>query len=165
MRALTRDDLPWLIDLRTAPEVSRFMGGSELQNAVLLDKRIDRYIDSGEKYGFGVSAMMLKSTGEMIGTAGLIHLEDSDDVEVGYAIKQDHWRRGLGYEAAMGWLKFGFEDRGLKRIVAIANPANTGSRRIMEKCGMKYDHTAIYYGNECVFYYITANDFLTKDPK
>lgn len=159
MRSMTRDDLPWLIELRTAPEVSRYMGGSEMQNAEALDKRIDRYIDAGERFGFGVGALVLKETGELIGTAGLIPLETTGEIEVGYSLAQHFWGMGFGFEAAMGWLDFGFEHSGLERIVAIAHPDNIGSRRIMEKCGMSYQYTAAHYGHECVFYVVSREDF------
>ena len=39
------------------------------------------------------------------------------------------------------------------------NPANTGSWRIMEKCGMKYETTEEHYGSPCVLYAISRETF------
>jgi RimJ/RimL family protein N-acetyltransferase len=39
----------------------------------------------------------------------------------------------------MAALKVGFESLGLQRIIAIAQPANAPSRRVMEKCGMIFE--------------------------
>ena len=102
-------------------------------------------------------------TGELIGTSGLQPLEDSGDIEVGYNLSERFWRQGYGYECAMGWLKFGFEDHGLERIVAVAMPENTGSWKIMEKCGMKYEKDEQHYGFDCVLYAISPDEFLKKE--
>jgi ribosomal-protein-alanine N-acetyltransferase len=59
----------------------------------------------------------------------------------------------------MAWLAHGFEKCGLGRIVAVAYPENTGSWKIMEKCGMTYQTTELHYGIECVFYAITRDEF------
>ena len=156
---ITPGDLGWLIELRSAPAVYRYMGGIEMQNAGAIKKRMSFYLECHEKYGFGFSVMTLKSTGERIGTSGIQPLEDTGEIEVGYNLAEKHWRQGYGYECAMAWLKYGFETAGLERIVAVADPANTGSWRIMEKCGMKYETTEDHYGLPCVFYAISKSEF------
>jgi len=40
----------------------------------------------------------------------------------------------------MAILDVGFEMLQLERIVAIAQPTNAASRRVMEKCGLIFDH-------------------------
>ena len=158
-RPLAREDLPWLIEMRSPDPVNRYLGGPSMQNAEALDKRLDFYISCHEKLGFGFSAMELKATGDLIGTSGLQPLEDTGEIEVGYNLSQKYWRKGFGFECAMGWLRHGFETCGLERIVAIAHPDNVGSWRIMEKCGMRYEKTETHYGMECVFYGITREEF------
>ena len=74
---LTPDDLPWLIEMRTPDAVNRYLGGSAMQNAEALTKRLPFYLECHEKFGFGFCTMTLKETGEMIGTSGLQPLEDT----------------------------------------------------------------------------------------
>jgi len=164
MNKIRPDDLAWLIEMRTPDAVNRYLGGPEMQNAEALTKRLPYYLECHEKYGFGFCTMTLKATGEMIGTSGLQPLEDTGEIEVGYNLSEKYWRQGFGYECAMAWLKYGFETAGLERIVAVADPANTGSWRIMEKCGMKYEKTEKHYGMDCVYYAISRSEFLTKQP-
>jgi RimJ/RimL family protein N-acetyltransferase len=57
------------------------------------------------------------------------------------------------------WLEYGFEKAGLERIVAIAIHGNDASTHIMEKVGMKYEKDAGHYGEDCVFYAITREEF------
>ena len=160
MRQLTRDDLPWLIEMRTRPEVSRYLGGAKLQNPESISNRLDFYIACYEKFGFGSCAMLWKETGEPIGFSGLQPLEDTGEIEVGYNLAKRFWRQGFGEECARGWIKYGFETLDLDRIVAVAYPENVGSWRIMEKCGMKYQDNQVHYGVECVYYTITREEFL-----
>ena len=161
-RKLTQDDLPWLIEMRSPEPVNRYLGGTKMQNPEALAVRIKFYIDCHEKLGFGICAMGLKETGELIGTSGLQPLEDTGEIEVGYNLAEKYWRQGYGYECAMAWLKYGFETAGLTRIVAVAHPDNTGSWRIMEKCGMHYEKTEEHYGSDCVFYAVSRAEFLNR---
>ncbi len=159
-RAFTLEDLPQLIEQRADPEVNRYLGGPERQNPEALSKRIRFYISCYDSHGFGMCPMIWKGTGEVIGTAGLQPLVGTKDIEVGYSLIPEFWRRGIGFEAAHGWLDLGFGVHGLERIVAVALPENIGSRRIMEKLGMIYEKTEEHYGEDCVFYGVSREAYL-----
>jgi ribosomal-protein-alanine N-acetyltransferase len=162
MEPLTAADLPWLVEMRSPEPVNRYLGGSEMQNAEALAKRLPFYLECHAKYGFGFCTMALKSTGEKIGTSGLQPLEETGEIEVGYNLSEKFWRQGFGYECAIAWLEYGFNQAGLERIVAVAHPHNTGSWKIMEKCGMNYEKTEPHYGIDCVFYAISKEGFLQR---
>ncbi|MCY7348234.1 MAG: GNAT family N-acetyltransferase [Pyrinomonadaceae bacterium] len=159
MRGFTTEDVPRLIEMRSDPEVNQYLGGVKMQNAEAITKRSRFYIECIEKYGFGMSLMTWKPTGETIGWSGLQPLEETSEIEVGYGMIKEFWSRGIGYECAKAWLDFGFNEKNLERIVAVAYPENTGSWRIMEKLGMKYEKTAAHYGADCFFYAISKDEF------
>lgn len=159
-RKFTLDDLPLLIEQRSDPDMNRYLGGTRLQNPESLSKRIRFYMSCYDSHGFGMCPMFWKETGEMIGAAGLQPLEGTDDIEVGYSVIKDHWGKGIGTEAARGWLEFGFRKFGLERIVAVAVLENSASRRIMEKLGMHYEKQEEHYGEQCAFYAINRSEFL-----
>ncbi len=159
MRRFTPEDLDKLIELRSDEEVIKYLGGKKFQNPEAIDKRLKFYIECYEKFGFGVCATIWKETGEMFGWSGLMPLEDTGEIEVGYGMIKEFWGKGIGFECAMAWLKFGFEQAALERIVAVAYPENKGSWRIMEKCGMKYEKTETHYGAECFFYAVSKDEF------
>ena len=76
----------------------------------------------------------------IVGHGGLFNSpREAGEVEVGYVIKPAYWGRGLATEITMAALKVGFESLDLQRIIAIAQPANAPSRRVMEKCGMIFE--------------------------
>jgi ribosomal-protein-alanine N-acetyltransferase len=159
IRRFTLADLDKLIETRSDSEVNKYLGGKTFQNPVALKKRLGFYMNCYEKFGFGMCAMIWKPTGEMIGSSGIQPLEDTGEIEVGYSIVKEFWRQGIGFECARAWLKYGFENANLERIVAVAYPENVGSWRIMEKCGMKYEKTETHYGFECLFYAIPREEF------
>jgi len=158
-RRFTEDDLPMLVEQRSDPDVNRYLGGPARQNAEALATRLKFYMGCYDKFGFGSCAMLWRETGEMIGTAGIQPLEDTGEIEVGYSIIKPYWGRGIGTEAAKGWMEYGFNTAGLERIVAVAIKENIASRRIMEKLGMRFEKNEIHYGEECAFYGISKEEF------
>jgi [ribosomal protein S5]-alanine N-acetyltransferase len=164
-RRITADDLELLIKMRSDAEVHKYLGGTRLQNPEAIAKRMEFYLDCLEKNGYGMCIIIWKETGEEIGWSGLQPLEDTGETEVGYGTIKKFWGKGVGFETAFAWLRYGFETVGLKRIVAISIPENIGSWRIMEKCGMKYEKNEEHYGENCVFYGISQDEFFGKFPK
>lgn len=159
MRKLTLDDFEVLARIRAKEEVSRYLGTLAMQTPEKIAARLQFYISCYETHGFGVSAVLRKSDGEFIGWGGLQPLEDSGEIEVGYGFDTPHWGRGYATEMAEAWLRYGFEEAGLERIVAVAVPENTASRRVMEKLGMKFEKYAEHYQNQCVRYAIRREEF------
>jgi RimJ/RimL family protein N-acetyltransferase len=64
-------------------------------------------------------------------------------VEIGGRLGRPFWGQGLTTEAALAALRFGLIDRGLKRIVSIAQVGNDASERIMAKLGMRLDRETV----------------------
>ncbi|HEX8180862.1 MAG TPA: GNAT family N-acetyltransferase [Pyrinomonadaceae bacterium] len=162
IRPLTADDLPRLIQLRADDEVSRYIGGAAMQAPEAVTRRLQFYLDCHERYGFGMSAINRKVDGEMIGWGGLQPLEETGEIEVGYGFAKEFWGQGYATEAAAACLRYGFEQAGLARIVAVAIPENIGSRRVMEKAGMKFEREALHYGSRCVLYAISRAEFVPR---
>jgi RimJ/RimL family protein N-acetyltransferase len=157
------DDLDTLVAWRADEEVSKYLGTAEQHTREKVEERLSFYLSCYEKYGFGVSGVMQKSDGKLIGWSGLQPLENSGEIEVGYAFDKPYWRQGFATEIASAWLRYGFEQAGLQRIVAVAVPENTGSRRVMEKLGMKFEKRVEHYETECVFYAISRDEFKPID--
>ena len=93
--------------------------------------------------GWGAWAAENKATGEFVGMVGL-HIPRGDlpvspCVEILWRLAHAHWRRGFATEAARGALQVGFEGPGLAEIVSFTVPANTRSRAVMGRLGLKMD--------------------------
>ena len=162
MRPFTRADLPTLVRLRADEDVVRYLGGPVRQSPDALARRIEFYMACYERHGYGMFLISRKADGVPVGTGGLQPLEESGDTEVGYGFDKPFWGCGYATETAAAWLRYGFERAKLARIVAVAIPENTGSRRVMEKLGMRYEGLREHYGSECVFYTITRAEFVPR---
>ena len=158
VRPFVESDYPRLLELRHHPEVGKYLGGSDIP-AEKVANRLKYYLDHYKKWGYGMGVVSLKPDPYMIGFGGLQHLDDSEEVEVGYAFDRAYWGQGLATELAAGWVQYGFDQLGLDRIVAVAYPENTASRHVMEKLGMQYEKNVLHYGNECVYYAVGRKEF------
>lgn len=87
---------------------------------------------------FGVSVVH-KESEKVIGWCGLGALDcKPEDVEIFYGLSSEYWGQGLATEAAKAMLNYGFEVIGLNRIIAIVNPNNIASKKVIEKIGMRF---------------------------
>jgi len=74
--------------------------------AAWIERNRRRYADTGH----GLWAMILKSSGELIGDCGLSrqNVDGIDEIEIGYHVRRDMWGRGYASEAARGCQEYGF---------------------------------------------------------
>jgi RimJ/RimL family protein N-acetyltransferase len=70
---------------------------------------------------------------------GLIRRAGLEDVDIGYAFLPRFWSRGYAVEAAQAVKAYAREVVGLTRIVAITDPANQRSIRVLEKLGLRFE--------------------------
>lgn len=58
---------------------------------------------------------------------------------MGYVLSDQYWNQGIMTEVVSKIIQFGFEEVGLERIQARCMVDNTGSAKVMEKVGMKFE--------------------------
>ena len=86
---------------------------------------------------------VLKETGELFGSGGLIWEEAWQLFQVGYNIKETHWNRGYTTEAMKAILGFAAVNLGLKKIAGGHAKENIASSKVIEKLGFVYDRDDI----------------------
>lgn len=80
--------------------------------------------------------------GKLIGTCRLFDLRPSEGrCEVSYMIHPAHQRQGAAAEAVGRLIQYAFEELGLQKVYARCAAENTGSERVMQKCGMTLKKT------------------------
>lgn len=101
---------------------------------VWLDLQISRYRDAG----FGLWAVVLKETGDMVGQCGLTYQECDGGpvVEVGYLLQEAYWHRGLATEAARACRDYAFDTLGVDEVYSIIRDTNEASQRVARRNGM-----------------------------
>lgn len=84
---------------------------------------------------FGLAMVERRSDGAALGMCGLIKRDALDDVDIGYAFLPEFTGQGYAFEAARRTLADARERLSLQRVVAVVNPDNAASRRLLEKLG------------------------------
>ncbi|MBA3321169.1 MAG: GNAT family N-acetyltransferase [Pyrinomonadaceae bacterium] len=163
LRLFTDDDLNDLTLLLGDPDVMRYLGVEAGQTHSREETRpiLGNLIGGWRRRGFGRWAVMHKESGHLIGLCGLRQLDG--DIELVYMLAKAYWGRGYAREAARANLRFGFEELGLKRIVAITRPENLASQRVMESIGMRHEREGRYYGVAAICYAIARAEFAPGD--
>ena len=90
--------------------------------------------------GFGLWAVVLKETGEMIGDCGLTmqNIHGQRLPEIGYHIRKDHWRKGYASEAAAACIRWAFENTSFPCVYSYMKYTNLASQRTAMKNGMVF---------------------------
>ena len=105
-------------------------------------KTVKEWIDSLESlpednlnWGF-----LLKETGNLIGSGGIVYNDKLNAWALGYNISYDYWNRGYATEAAKCMINYAYKELNARDFVcehAVENPA---SGRVIEKCGLKFSN-------------------------
>ena len=112
-----------------------------------------RYSDCG----FGLWAMVLKNSGQLIGDCGcfvreLDALGGNAEFELGWHVRRDLWDRGYATEATRFCIEYAFTSLGAERTIALVRPENKSSCRVAEKNGMNCEKIIFWRGyDHCIY--------------
>jgi RimJ/RimL family protein N-acetyltransferase len=85
-------------------------------------------------------AITFKENDQLIGGCAVKRKSvEASDGEIGYVLHKDYWGRGIATEAVEVLLRFGFEELKLHRIFATCMTENLGSKRVLEKNGLRLE--------------------------
>lgn len=99
---------------------------------------ISRNLRRYQEHGHGLWAMILKSSGELVGDCGLTvqDVDGQNEIEIGYHVRRALWQQGLATEAARACRDYGFTRLPVDRLISLIRRENLPSRRVAEKNGM-----------------------------
>ena len=109
-----------------------------------------------QNWGFGPWAVVIQSNQETIGYCGLFYFPDvcgQAEIEIGYRLAQAFWGNGYATEAVIAVRDYAFHTLNLQRLIAIIDPSNLASIRVIQKAGM-------YYEKEVMFEHYTHPDYV-----
>jgi [ribosomal protein S5]-alanine N-acetyltransferase len=119
-------------------EVRRYVGGAprtreaaEMKFQSALEPALDR---------MKMWATVLKANKQYIGRCGVYpHFQGDGAIAgegvLGFYLARPYWGQGLASEAGLAFVKFGFDELGLNRIVSAVEVGNAASVRVLEKLG------------------------------
>ncbi|MGW6502106.1 GNAT family N-acetyltransferase [Nonomuraea angiospora] len=138
LRRFTESDADNLFALHNDPEVMEFLnGGKPTPREVIVRETLPRFIESG------FFAAIEKPSGAFL---GWFHLRaprgtPDDEPELGYRLHTSAWGKGYATEGSLALIDKAFRELGARRVYAQTMAVNVRSRRVMEKCGLRFART------------------------
>lgn len=165
LRQFTWDDLDDIAAILADPEGMKHIGPGTPRTRDEVKPWMSKWIEDGEyawsaetlarvpqlkrapqrNAHFSMWATLDKPSGKLIGRCGLLawNLDGELEVEVGYHLAREYWGRGLATEAARSIRDYGMDRLGFDRLISIIKPANTASRRVAKKNGMRHERDSM----------------------
>ncbi len=157
LRELTPADVDPLALVLSDPETMRHYPVRFDRAAVeeWITRQMRRYATDGH----GLWALILKSSGELIGDCGLTvqEVEGVREIEIGYHVRRDLWGQGLAAEAARSCREYGFAHLPVDHLISLIRPENMQSRRVAEKNGMVVRKEIVWRGLPHLVYAVARN--------
>ena len=137
LREMTPADRPALCRILQDSKVMYAYNGPFSDEEV--DEWLERQLARYRQYGYGLWAVVLKATDEMIGQCGLTlqHWNGREMLEVGYLFQCSHWHQGYATEAARACMEYAFNILGASEVCSIIRDNNIPSQRVALRNGMR----------------------------
>ena len=137
---LSYDDCAFIFELVNEPSFKQYIGDKSVKT--LDDARNylrDGPIGSYQRFGYGLFLVSQKDVAIPAGICGLVKRQEFDDPDIGFAFLKRYRENGYALESAQAVLEYGFAELKLKRIIAMADPDNERSVRLLERLGLAFE--------------------------
>ncbi|WP_205509876.1 GNAT family N-acetyltransferase [Longitalea arenae] len=142
------------------PEIMRYIREPrDRQECLIFLKRNIQFYEQNPLMGRW--AMTEKGSGSFVGSFAIIPVESADqkrhtEIQLGYALLKDHWGKGYATESTLAGRQYAFDVMKLPQIVAITEPENIASQKVLLRCGFKQQPN-IREGNKYLCYFSSHN--------
>ena len=140
IRRLDLNDVAFIFQLLNQDSWLKFIGDKQIYNLAAATKYLmDGHLSMYQQHGFGLFAVERKSDSHVIGLCGLIKRAELVDVDIGFAFLDEFSGCGYAYEAALLIKDYAINNLKLKRLIAIVNPDNQRSIKLLKKIGLHFE--------------------------
>jgi ribosomal-protein-alanine N-acetyltransferase len=147
LRPLTVNDaeaaFAWLGDDR----VTRFMPFNTYQCVQDIEEKLKSINNDSLHYNWG---FVLRENHLLIGHGNIYFKDEINAWSFGYILRYDCWNKGYTTEATKAMIQFTLDHCGARKFVARHSSDNPSSGRVMEKCGLKFDHYGEYSNTDMI---------------
>jgi ribosomal-protein-alanine N-acetyltransferase len=155
LRPFTEADREAIHAVYSDPQVMRHVGNGAHGTIEESERALRVYGDVLARAGYSFLAVCELEGGALVGDGGLFPLGGrGPDVELGYTLARSAWGRGYATELGRALVEYAFSVLRVPRVVAQVEPANHGSRRVLEKLGMTEREMRTAYGRPHAFYVV-----------
>ena len=139
LREVSAGDAEFMLDLLNQPSFIKYIGDRNVRTTAEAEEFIEtRYRQSYRDNGFGLYAVELKDSAEVIGICGFVKRDTLPEPDIGFAFLPQFCGQGFAVESAAGSMKYGEETLGFTKVLAITTQNNESSGKLLEKIGFKF---------------------------
>jgi len=187
LRRFTAADVGNLLALDGDPEVMQYLEPRVKTRAQIEAEVLPLFLGRYQRCpDFGRWAAYARDSGDFVGWFGLRPVQPSDGAivgwpdarpgggvaELGYRLRRSAWGRGYATEGARALVRRAFTELGVREVVATTMTANTRSRAVLQRAGLRYARTVYLTwaepldGNEQgdVEYRLRREDWVAQTP-
>ena len=136
LREVRTDDAPALFAIHSDPQVMRYWSYPAWTQAAQAEQKVADIQRQRRELDILVWTIADAGTDRLIGTSAVFAIDLAQGrAEIGYSLHRDWHGRGLASETLRLILRYLFDELGLRRIEADADPRNAASCRLLEKLG------------------------------
>lgn len=140
LREIDETDAAFMLELLNSPGFIQGIADRGVRTVeAARDYIAERVSASYRDNNFGMWGVIPRGESEPVGLAGLVKRDVLEHVDIGYAFLERAWGKGYAREAAAAVLAYAREQLGLTTIVAITNPDNSASQKVLTRIGLRYE--------------------------
>jgi ribosomal-protein-alanine N-acetyltransferase len=171
---LVADDVDLALALWTDPDVIKYV--CDPMTEAEIRQEMPDSIKRGGNGGIGIWCIADRKSGEKLGSTYLLPMPiDTDDtdfslvvmgqmpdaeIEIGYFLKRSAWGCGYATEVCKRVLQFAFQKVSLDEVVASVDEDNVGSKKVLEKSGLRDRGRTRSYGKDSPIYRISRDEWI-----
>jgi RimJ/RimL family protein N-acetyltransferase len=161
LRPMTVNDVDELVALHAHPEVSRFVGAPDREQALQWLRDDER---QWAERGYGRLAVLEPHGDRFLGRVGLNYWPQFNETEVGWTLRPEAWGHGYATEAARACVHWGFKKFGFEYLVAMIPPDNARSLRVAERLGMTPLREDVVYDTPVIVHAVDRPTWTARLP-
>lgn len=163
MRDLLPEDADGMFALDSDAEVHRYLGNKPVQSIEQSREVIEIIRAQYVSNGIGRWAVIEKDSGAFVGWSGIKLMTISVNgycnyYDLGYRFIKQFWGKGYATETALASVRYAWDVLKAEELYGMADTANSASRNVLEKVGMRFSATFEYDGVEHAWYKLLKNE-------
>jgi RimJ/RimL family protein N-acetyltransferase len=158
LRRFVAADAADLFRFESNPELVRYIRPpvQRFEETINKVQEAIRYYDRNP--GLGMFPACAKDDGRFVGCFVIRYFDEErkDEVEVGYGLLKEEWGKGLATEMFQKLTEYGFSVLKLPKLMAVVDPLNEPSRKVLEKAGFRCTKDILHQGRLLKYYEINC---------
>ncbi|MDN3722914.1 GNAT family N-acetyltransferase [Aequorivita sp. SDUM287046] len=144
-RHYATEDFNDYFKLVSSADVMKMITGRPLTEGETRE-RFDKMMEvNRENVNLGHYKVSIRENGAFVGHSKLV-MTEKNEAEIGYVLMPEFWRKGFGEEIAKTLILRARKISEIATLIAIIDPENQASQRILEKQGFHWDSDGDYFG-------------------